>query len=55
MVTITLYAGLVLMLFTHQREMLFVRGLVTQSGQNVASFTGTMRKVPRSPRPADAA
>ncbi len=37
-------------------KMLFVRGLVTQGGQNVASFTGTMRKVPRTPRPvADAA
>jgi len=32
-------------------KMLFVRGLVTQGGQNVASFTGTMRKVPRLPRP----
>ena len=32
-------------------KMLFVRGLVTQAGQNVASFTGTMRKVPRTPRP----
>ena len=31
-------------------KMLFVRGLVTQGGQNVASFTGTMRKVPRVPR-----
>ena len=37
-------------------KMLFVRGLVTQDGENVASFTGTMRKVPRTPRPvADAA
>ena len=33
-------------------KMLFVRGLVTQGGVNVASFTGTMRKVPRTPRPA---
>ena len=32
-------------------KMLFVRGLVTQDGGNVASFTGTMRKVPRKPRP----
>jgi uncharacterized protein (TIGR00369 family) len=32
-------------------KMLFVRGLVTQDGANVASFTGTMRKVPRKPRP----
>lgn len=32
-------------------KMLFVRGLVTQDGVNVASFTGTMRKVPRRPRP----
>jgi uncharacterized protein (TIGR00369 family) len=32
-------------------KMLFVRGLVTQEGVNVASFTGTMRKVPRKPRP----
>ena len=32
-------------------KMLFVRGLVTQNGANVASFTGTMRKVPRTPRP----
>ena len=32
-------------------KMLFVRGLVTQNGANVASFTGTMRKVPRAPRP----
>lgn len=31
-------------------KMLFVRGLVTQRGENVASFTGTMRKVPRAPR-----
>jgi uncharacterized protein (TIGR00369 family) len=28
-------------------KMLFVRGLVTQDGVNVASFTGTMRKIPR--------
>ncbi|WP_426164435.1 PaaI family thioesterase [Sandarakinorhabdus sp. DWP1-3-1] len=32
-------------------KMLFVRGLVRQDGVNVASFTGTMRKVPRLPRP----
>ncbi len=32
-------------------KMLFVRWLVTQDGANVASFTGTMRKVPRRPRP----
>ncbi len=32
-------------------KMLFVRGLVTQDGANVASFTGTMRKIPRMPRP----
>jgi uncharacterized protein (TIGR00369 family) len=32
-------------------KMLFVRGLVTQDGGNVASFTGTMRKIPRPPRP----
>lgn len=31
-------------------KMLFVRGLVTQDGENVASFTGTMRKVPRPAR-----
>ena len=31
-------------------KMLFVRGLVTQNGNNVASFTGTMRKIPRTPR-----
>ena len=37
-------------------KMLFVRGLVTQDGANVASFTGTMRKIPRPPRtPADGA
>jgi acyl-coenzyme A thioesterase PaaI-like protein len=34
-------------------KMLFVRGLVTQDGVNLASFTGTMRKVPRVPRSAD--
>jgi len=28
-------------------RMLFVRGLVRQDGQNIASFTGTLRKVPR--------
>ncbi|WP_188761759.1 PaaI family thioesterase [Sandarakinorhabdus glacialis] len=28
-------------------KMLFVRGLVTQDGENVASFTGTMRKIAR--------
>lgn len=33
-------------------KMLFVRGLVRQDGVNVASFTGTMRKVPRLARPA---
>ena len=34
-------------------KMLFVRGLVTQNGGNVASFTGTMRKIPRpDKRPA---
>ena len=32
-------------------KMLFVRGLVTQDGVNLASFTGTMRKIPRPPRP----
>ncbi len=32
-------------------KMLFVRGLVKQDGVNVASFTGTMRKIPRLPRP----
>ncbi len=32
-------------------KMLFVRGLITQDGLNVASFTGTMRKIPRLPRP----
>ena len=32
-------------------RMLFVRGLVTQDGVNLASFTGTMRKVPRQRRP----
>lgn len=32
-------------------KMLFVRGLVTQEGVNVASFTGTMRKITRLPRP----
>ena len=36
-------------------KMLFVSGLVTQDGGNVASFTGTMRKVPRAPRPEAAA
>ena len=30
-------------------KLLFVRGLVTQNSANVASFTGTMRKVPRRP------
>ena len=34
-------------------KMLFVRGLVRQDGVNVASFTGTMRKIPRPPRPED--
>lgn len=34
-------------------KMLFVRGLVTQNGGNVASFTATMRKIPRpDKRPA---
>ncbi len=33
-------------------KMLFVRGLVTQDGTTIASFTGTMRKVPRRDRPA---
>jgi uncharacterized protein (TIGR00369 family) len=33
-------------------KMLFVRGLVTQDGVNVASFTGTMRKIPRPPAPS---
>ena len=33
-------------------KMLFVRGLVTQDGERVASFTATMRKVPRTPRPS---
>jgi uncharacterized protein (TIGR00369 family) len=32
-------------------KMLFVRGLVTQEGEKVASFTSTMRKVSRMPRP----
>jgi hypothetical protein len=32
--------------------MLFVRGLVTQDGVNLASFTGTMRKIPRMARPS---
>lgn len=31
-------------------KMLFVRGLITQDGINVGSFTGTMRKIPRPPR-----
>ena len=31
-------------------KMLFVRGLLTQNGANVASFTGTMRKITRPPR-----
>ena len=31
-------------------KMLFVRGLVRQDGANVASFTGTMRKIPRPAR-----
>ena len=31
-------------------KLLFVRGLVTQDGVNVASFTGTMRKIARPPR-----
>ncbi len=34
-------------------KMLFVRGLVTQEGVNVASFTGTMRKIARPTRSAD--
>lgn len=32
-------------------KMLFVRGLVTQEGEKIASFTSTMRKVSRMPRP----
>jgi uncharacterized protein (TIGR00369 family) len=32
-------------------KMLFVRGLVTQEGEKIASFTSTMRKVQRMPRP----
>ena len=32
-------------------KMLFVRGLVTQEGEKIASFTSTMRKVSRQPRP----
>ena len=32
-------------------KMLFVRGLVTQEGEKIASFTSTMRKVSRLPRP----
>ncbi|MBV8973320.1 MAG: PaaI family thioesterase [Sphingomonadaceae bacterium] len=32
-------------------KMFFVRGLVTQNGGNVASFTGTMRKIVRRPPP----
>jgi acyl-coenzyme A thioesterase PaaI-like protein len=31
-------------------KMLFVRGLVTQDGVNLSSFTGTMRKIPRPAR-----
>ncbi len=30
-------------------KLFFVRGLVTQRGANVASFTGTMRKITRRP------
>ncbi len=33
-------------------KLFFVRGLVTQRGGNVASFTGTMRKIGRRPPPA---
>lgn len=33
-------------------KLLFVRGLVTQEGENMASFTATMRKIPRPARPA---
>lgn len=32
-------------------KLFFVRGLVTQRGQNVCSFTGTMRKITRRPPP----
>ncbi|MGI4878336.1 MAG: PaaI family thioesterase [Janthinobacterium lividum] len=33
-------------------RMLFVRGLVTQAGENVCSYTGTMRKITTQPTPA---
>ena len=33
-------------------KLFFVRGLVTQGGANVCSFTGTMRKITRRPPPA---
>ena len=32
-------------------KLFFVRGLVTQGGDNVCSFTGTMRKITRRPSP----
>ena len=32
-------------------KLYFVRGLVTQGGDNVCSFTGTMRKITRRPPP----
>jgi len=35
-------------------KMFFVRGLVTQRGANVVSFTGTMRKITRRPPPTPA-
>ncbi len=34
-------------------KMFFVRGLVRQRGDNVCSFTGTMRKITRRPVPVD--
>ena len=36
-------------------KLFFVRGLVTQRGANVASFTGTMRKITRRPPAATTA
>ena len=34
-------------------RMVFVRGLVTQAGENVCSFTGTMRKIAKPGIPVD--
>ncbi|WP_439532377.1 PaaI family thioesterase [Polymorphobacter sp.] len=34
-------------------KMVFVRGLVRQNDANIASFTGTLRKIPKQPRLAD--